>query len=77
MPSRNERMRSWGFRRRAVVAQLGFCGFCVLWVMIIGAADAETGKTIVASAFALATAVTGSYIFGAVWNDKGNGDGGA
>lgn len=77
MKSRNEGEKPWSFRRRVVVAQLAFCGFCVLWVMVLGAADAETGKTIVASAFALATAVTGSYIFGAVWNDKGKENGSA
>lgn len=71
MASRNDEGKAWSFRRRAVVWQLAFCGFCVVWVMMVGAADAETGKTIVASAFALATAVTGSYIFGAVWDDRG------
>lgn len=39
--------------------------------MVLGAADAETGKTIVASAFALAGGVIGSYVFAATWDDKG------
>lgn len=64
-------MKPWSFRRRVVIAELAFCAICIAWVMVIGATDAETGKTIVASAFALAGGVTGSYIFGAVWNDKG------
>ena len=71
MVTRNDESKPWSFRRRVVVTQLAFCVFCIFWVMVIGAADAETGKTIVASAFALMTAVTGSYIFGAVWDDKG------
>lgn len=70
MACRNEGQKPWSFRRRVVVTTLLFCAFCVLWVMIRGAADPASGQTIVASAFTLATAVIGSYIFGAVWHDK-------
>lgn len=38
--------------------------------MIFGAADAETGRTIVASGFGLAGAVIGYYVAGAVWQDR-------
>lgn len=68
--NRNEGQKPWGFRRKIIAATLLFCGFCVLWTMIFGAVDAETGRTIVASAFGLAGAVIGYYVAGAVWSDK-------
>lgn len=61
---------TWSFRRGVVMGTLSFCAFCVGWCMILGAADVETGKTIVASAFALAGGVIGSYVFAATWNDQ-------
>lgn len=63
---------TWSFRRRVVISTLSFCAFCIIWCMIFGAADEETGKTIVASAFALAGGVIGSYVFAATWNDQRN-----
>lgn len=69
--SRNDGQKPWSFRRNIVALTLAFCAICVLFVMIHGAADAETGKTIVASAFSLAAGVIGSYIFAATWDDKG------
>lgn len=60
---------NWSFRRRVIVLTLIFNAVCVLWCMVFGAADAETGRTIVASAFTLAGGVIGSYVFAATWND--------
>ena len=68
MTCRNDGQRPWGFRRRVVVATLFFCAACVIFVMVFGSAGA--GETIVSGCFTLAGAVIGSYIFGAVWNDK-------
>lgn len=63
---------TWAFRRRLVKASLGFCAFVILWVMMVGAVDVETGKTIVASAFALSTSIIVVYTGAATYNDKVN-----
>lgn len=70
MKCRNDGQRPWGYRRRIVTYTLGFNAFCILYVMVFGASDEEVGRTIVASAFGLSGAVIGSYVLGAVWNDK-------
>ncbi len=67
------RRGQWGFRRRLVVYTLGFCASCVAWVLL-KEMDNETVRTVTSSAFGLSGAVIGSYIFGAVWNDKNKGD---
>lgn len=68
--NRNDGGKPWKFRRNIIASTLIFCAFCVVWTMIIGAADEETGRTIVASSFGLAGAVIGYYVAGAVWEDK-------
>lgn len=60
---------SWKIRRRIIHATLIFCAFCVLWIMVRGD-DRAVNEVIVMCAFGLAFAVIGSYIFGAVWDDK-------
>lgn len=60
---------SWKIRRKIIFGTLFFCAFCVTWVLFKGA-DTETERVIVSSSFALAGGVIGSYIFGAVWDDK-------
>ena len=59
----------WTVRRRIVYLTLLFCAFCVLWIMIRGD-DRGVNEVIVLGAFGLAFSTIGSYIFGAVWDDK-------
>lgn len=71
--NRNEGQRPWGFRRKVVISTLLFCALTILLSLT---KDTTVAEAAVTSAFALAGAVIGSYIFGAVWNDKGEkGDG--
>ncbi len=65
--NRNKGQKPWSFRRKVVISTLMFCA---LTVMISLTKDTTVAESAVTSAFALAGAVIGSYIFGAVWNDK-------
>lgn len=67
---RNARKRQsrWTFRRRIVILSLVFCAGCVLRIMLYG--SASSSDAIVSGCFTLAGAVIGSYVFGAVWDDK-------
>lgn len=60
---------SWKVRRRIIHTTLLFCAFCVLWIMFKGD-ERSVHEVIVMSSFGLALSVIGSYIFGAVWDDK-------
>lgn len=70
--SRNEGQKPWSFRRKVVVYTLCFCAGVVTKVAIWGHQSEGIGEALVTMSFGLAGAVIGSYIFGAVWNDKGN-----
>lgn len=72
---RNEGQKPWSFRRRVIIATLLFCAFMTGYVTIFGHDSERIGESIVVSAFSLAGAVIGSYIFGAVWQDKGEDNG--
>ena len=61
---------NWEHRRRTIYLTLGFCAFCVLWLLFFGEGDNRLQETIAQSAFVLAGGVIGSYVFGAVWDDK-------
>lgn len=60
---------SWKVRRRIIHATLAFSAFCVVWIMLRGD-DRAVNEVIVMCSFGLAFATIGSYIFGAVWDDK-------
>ena len=60
---------SWTVRRRIIIFTLLFCAFCVTYIMVIPGSK-PVHEMIVMSAFGLALSVIGSYIFGAVWDDK-------
>jgi len=62
---------SWGHRRRIIYGTLVFCAFCILYLMFKGKDSSELHNTIASTAFLLAGGVIGSYVFGAVWEDKG------
>lgn len=62
---------AWNYRRRIVTWTLIFCAVMIMLAFFYGTcANVEVRKEIVSSAFLLAGAVIGSYVFGAVWNDK-------
>jgi large exoprotein involved in heme utilization and adhesion len=66
---RNVGMPPWTIRRRIIVLTLVFCACLVVYITYKGT-DTRTAETIVQSAFYLAGAVIGSYIFGAAWSDR-------
>jgi hypothetical protein len=62
---------AWNYRRKIVTWTLIFCAGMIMLAFFYGTcANVEVRKEIVNSAFLLAGAVIGSYVFGAVWNDK-------
>lgn len=61
---------SWKVRRRIIHATLLFCAFCVIWIMVFSDDTRSVAEVIVMCAFGLGFATIGSYIFGAVWDDK-------
>lgn len=62
-------MGTWTVRRRIVHATLIFCAGEVVYLTGWGG-NTRLNETIVMCAFALAGAVIGCYVFGAVWDDK-------
>lgn len=69
MKCRNENQRPWNFRRKIVVSGLLFDAF-VITVCLFKEMPEAVATTSIASAFASASALIGSYVFGAVWSDK-------
>jgi len=59
----------WIFRRRFMFAVSLFCAIVILWIIEKGA-DTVVNQTAVTMAFATLISITGSYVFGAVWDDK-------
>jgi hypothetical protein len=59
---------SWKIRRKLIICTLVFCAICIGYIMYKGT-DSRLYETIVTSAFSLAGAILGSYIFGAVYED--------
>lgn len=60
---------SWKVRRALIFTTLIFCAAVVVRVMWTGE-DTRVNETLVLSAFGLAGMVIGSYVFGAVWDDR-------
>jgi len=67
--NRNAGGRAWEKRRRLMFSIVAFCMACISWALWKDS-DTQVMQTAVASAFGTMTAITGSYVFGAVWNDK-------
>lgn len=61
--------RTWRHRRRIIYGTLVFCAVSITYLLWKGGDDQVHG-TIATSAFLLGGAVIGSYVFGAVWDDK-------
>lgn len=63
------RQGSWRMRRRIIICTLIFCALEAGYITIFGT-DTRLNETIVNAAYLLAGTVIGSYVFGAVMDDK-------
>lgn len=62
---------NWKNRRLIIRATLIFCALEILYLTIWGESTPLT-TTLANGAYLLAGSVIGSYVFGAVWDDKHN-----
>lgn len=60
---------SWAIRRRIIVATLLFCAGEIIYLTGWGE-DTNLASTIANGVLILAGSVIGSYVFGAVWDDR-------
>lgn len=60
---------SWKLRRRIIYGTLFFCAGEVLYLTVWGS-DTDLHSTIANGLILLAASVIGSYVFGAVWDDR-------
>lgn len=60
---------SWRIRRRIIVATLLFCAGEIIYLTGWGD-DTDLASTIANGVLILAGSVIGSYVFGAVWDDR-------
>lgn len=61
---------SWKVRRRIVIATLGYCAGCIVYLLAYGEADSRLHETIAYGLFGTFISTLGSYVFGAVWDDS-------
>lgn len=69
MPPRRDPV-AWKYRRRAIVATVGFCMATVLICLLDHSVEASVAQIAVMSAFGLMGTTIGAYVFGAAWDDK-------
>lgn len=67
---RNAGKRPWSFRRRLIITTLLFDA-AVITICLFRDIPESVAETAIASAFYSGMALIGSYVFGAVWHDKG------
>lgn len=60
---------SWRIRRRIIVGTLLYCGAMVLYLAVWGDST-SLAEAIATGLILLAGSVIGSYVFGAVWDDR-------
>lgn len=60
---------TWENRRKVIFLTLIFCAAVVAYLVVWGE-DTQLNQTIANASYLLAAAVIGSYVFGAVWDDK-------
>jgi hypothetical protein len=68
--ARNAFRSSWTMRRRIIIIVLVWCGAMVTYLSILGR-PIQLSETAVNGLLLLMASVIGSYVFGAVWDDKG------
>jgi hypothetical protein len=59
----------WKNRRRVVFLSLTFCAGIIAYLAVWGA-DTAVNEAIATGVLILAASIIGSYVFGAVWDDK-------
>lgn len=60
----------WRYRRTLVFWAVGMCS-AILGYLTLAGEDTRLNETLAMGAFALFGATLGSYVFGAVWHDRG------
>lgn len=60
---------SWRIRRRIIIATLLFCAGEIVYLTLLGK-DTSLEETIANGVLILAGSTVGSYVFGAVWDDR-------
>lgn len=60
---------SWKIRRRLVIMTLIFCAGCIVYLLGWGQ-DTKVNETIALGVIGAAISTLGSYVFGAVWDDR-------
>lgn len=60
----------WQFRRTVIIISLVFCATVITYLTIYGD-DTRLHESIANGTLLLAGTIIGSYVFGAVWDDKG------
>lgn len=63
---------NWRMRRRVILTSLAFCAGVIVYVLAAGL-DSRVAESAVNGAYLLMGAVIGSYVFGAVWEDRKDG----
>jgi hypothetical protein len=66
---RNVGGHSWQKRRRLMFSVVGFSMACIAWAMYKDSGSA-VHLTAVQMGFGTLISITGTYVFGAVWNDR-------
>lgn len=66
---RNQVKPSWRVRRRIILSSLIFCAVSVGYAQVFQ--TVEMVQAVLPAVSIFASAIIGSYVFGAVWDDKG------
>ena len=66
---RNVGGHSWQKRRRLMFSVVAFAMACIAWALFQDS-DSAVHQTAVTMGFTTLISITGTYVFGAVWNDK-------
>ncbi len=63
----------WKYRRRFMTSICAFCAISI-WAVILMGTDAKVAEVTITMAFGILGTSLTSYVFGAVWDDKGKSD---
>jgi len=66
---RNVGGHSWQKRRRLMFSVVAFSMACITWALYKDT-DSTVHQTAVTMGFTTLISITGTYVFGAVWNDR-------
>jgi len=69
----SEPKHSWKLRRRFMFIVTGFCMIVILLALLVKP-DTGVAGTAISFGFGTITGILGSYVFGAVWDDKNRKD---